>query len=102
MFRWSNQPEPVPGASSTANKLLAGAGVVVSFVFMIILLVPGSPAQLTPPSFIAMGVWALLGLVFYLVTFKRNRAIDDDTMDVAVLGSVRPAWVSQTLEPAKA
>lgn len=101
MFRWSNQPEPVPGASSTMNKLLAGAGVVVSFIFMGILLVPGSPAQLTPPSFIAMAVWALLGLVFYLVTFKRNRAIDDDTMDIAVLGSVRPAWVSQTIEPAK-
>lgn len=93
LFRWSNEQEPVEGAASTTRKLLAGCGVVVAFAFMAILLIPGSPAQLSVPSLVAMAVWALLGIAFYAMTFKRSESLDDDSLDVAVLGSVRPSWV---------
>ena len=98
--RWSSQTEIVPGAASTKQKLLAGLGVVVSLAFMLVLLVPGSPGQLSTPSFIAMGAWALVGLIFYFTSAKRSASLSDDALDVAVLGSVRPVWARTSLEPA--
>ncbi|QZY53122.1 APC family permease [Leucobacter tenebrionis] len=93
MFQWSGTKEAVPGSASTTRKLLAGAGVVVAIVFTILLLAPGSPAQLSVPSFIAMGAWILIGVVFYLLRRRHSSSVTDDEVDIAVLGSVRPEWV---------
>ncbi|MFT3943470.1 MAG: APC family permease [Ancrocorticia sp.] len=90
--RWSNQSEIVPGAASTTQKLLAGFGVLISVAFMLVLLFPGSPGQLSTPSFIAMAVWTVIGLVFYFTSAKRSASLSDSELDVAVLGSVRPEW----------
>lgn len=94
LFQWTGQKdrEHVDGSASTVRKLFAAAGVVVAIAFTILLLAPGSPAQLTMPSFIAMGAWALIGLVFYLASRRHSRTISNDEVDVAVLGTPRPAW----------
>ncbi|HIX00675.1 MAG TPA: APC family permease [Candidatus Nesterenkonia stercoripullorum] len=92
MFRWSGQKEVVEGSASTTRKLLAAAGVVVALVFTVLLLAPGSPAQLSMPSFIAMGVWILLGIGFYVARMRHNTSVTDDDVDTAVLGAPRPEW----------
>lgn len=92
MFRWSGQAEVVPGSASTVRKLLALSGVVVAAIFTVLLLAPGSPAQLAVPSFIALGVWIVVGGVFYLVRRARGTSASIDELDAAVLGAARPEW----------
>ncbi|MGO1590538.1 MAG: APC family permease [Ancrocorticia sp.] len=92
MFTWTGREEHVPDSASTTRKLLAGLGVVVAVAFMILLLAPGSPAQLSTPSFIAMGVWVLIGIVFYVSRRKRSQEVSDEEVDLAVLGHARPEW----------
>lgn len=93
MFRWTGQPEPVQGAASTPRKLCAGAGVLVAVVFTVLLLAPGSPAQLSAPSFVALGAWVLLGAVLFVAQRGRGRRISQEEIDIAVLGAPRPSWV---------
>ena len=92
MFRWSGQREDVPGSASTTRKLLAGFGVIVAVIFMLLLLAPGSPAQLSVPSFIALGVWIVVFMSFYLSRRKQSQTVSDEQVDEAVLGTRRPAW----------
>lgn len=92
MFRWSGQEEDVAGSASTTRKLLAGFGVIVAAIFMILLLAPGSPAQLSVPSFIALGVWIMVGLAFYLSRRTHSQSVTDEEVDMAVLGEPRPGW----------
>lgn len=94
MFQWTSDKnrEHVDGSASTPLKLLAAAGVLVAIAFTILLLAPGSPAQLTMPSFIAMGAWLLIGAIFYTTQYRHNRTFPDTEIDVAVLGKPRPHW----------
>lgn len=96
MFRWSGRPELVPGSASTPRKLLAAAGVAVALVFTVLLLAPGSPAQLSVPSMIAMGAWILIGFVFFLARRRHNATVSDEEVDVAVLGAPRPEWAKRS------
>lgn len=95
MFRWSSQEAYIPGSASTTRKLLAGLGVIVAVAFMILLLAPGSPAQLSAPSFIALGVWIIVGLGFYLSRRTQSRSVSDEEVDEAVLGERRPEWAQR-------
>src|SRR5699024_1625073 len=52
------------------KKLISGVGVLSSAIFIALLLIPGSPAFLGIESRIALGIWILLGIIFYL--FKRK------------------------------
>lgn len=94
MFQWSSQRdrEHLEGSASTPLKLLAGAGVLVAIAFTILLLAPGSPAQLTMPSFIAMGAWLLIGAIFYITQYRHSQTIPQTDVDLAVLGKPRPEW----------
>lgn len=97
MFRWTGEKETVPGSASTGRRLLALAGVGVAAAFTVLLLAPGSPAQLTLPSFISLGVWVAIGLIFYLV--QRRSVTTEEEIDVAVLGDARPAWSRSAAKP---
>ena len=92
-FRWSGQEEPegIEGSCSSWRKLTAGAGVLVAVAFIALLLAPGSPAQLSTPSMIAMGIWIMVGLVFYLMRYRHSTTVRDEDMDRAVLNRPRPA-----------
>lgn len=46
-------------------------GMVVSVIFLVILLVPGMPGFLSPPSLIFLGIWTVLGIIFYL--YKKHK-----------------------------
>lgn len=96
LFRWSGQEEhdEVEGACSTAKKLLAGFGVLISLAFTALLILPGSPAQMSVPAMIAMAVWIIVGVIFYLVRRKTAESISDETVDLAVLGRPRPSTMA--------
>src|SRR5699024_6100004 len=83
MFQWSAEKEHanVEGSASTTRKLFAAAGVVVALAFTVLLLAPGSPAQLTMPSFIAMGAWLVIGAVFFLSRYRHSQAIPNAEVD---------------------
>lgn len=93
VFRWGSQPEreDIEGSSSTPRKLLAATGAVVALAFVLVLLVPGSPGQLSGPSMIAMAVWILIGVVFFAMRYRHNRTLSDEEVDHAVLDGPRPA-----------
>ncbi|MDO4821164.1 MAG: APC family permease [Rothia sp. (in: high G+C Gram-positive bacteria)] len=61
VFGMSSEVTPSP-----AHKVIAVLGCMFSLGFLCLLLVPGSPGQLTAPSFIALVFWVVLGVVFYL------------------------------------
>ena len=94
MFQWTRDKdrEHVEGSASTPLKLLAAAGILVAIAFTILLLAPGSPAQLTMPSFIAMGAWLAIGAIFYTTQYRHNQTIPNTDVDTAVLGKPRPHW----------
>ena len=92
MFQWSGRPSFLEGSASTMKKLLALAGVCIAAVFTLLLLVPGSPAQLSMPSLIALGVWIAIGIIFRLFRSQRGRELTDEEVDFAVLGKPRPDW----------
>lgn len=96
MFQWTGEKahEHVEGSASTTRKLFAAAGVLVALAFTVLLLAPGSPAQLTMPSFVAMAVWLLIGAVFYASRYRQSQSIPVQDVDIAVLGKPRPEWAN--------
>lgn len=96
LYRWSGSPleEGEPGENrSTVRKLTSAIGAIIAFMFLGLLLIPGSPAALGPQSMIALLVWTLIGIVFYISRRKHNRALSDDQVDLLVLGKPRPSAI---------
>jgi amino acid transporter len=71
------------------EKTLALLGTVSSVGFLGLLLIPGSPGFLGLPSWIALIVWEILGIVFYLVRGKKYQKIPKDKLDYLILGNSR-------------
>ena len=68
------------------RKLLALLGALAGACFLLLLLVPGSPAALKMPSLIALGVWVALGLVFWVTRRKAVAATSEEEMRALILG----------------
>jgi amino acid transporter len=97
LFRWSGAPQAggalgngPDGTASTARKLLSLLGGVVALGFLALLLVPASPAALGRESAVALLVWIVLGVVFYLARRAHNRRLSHSELSYLVLGT-RPA-----------
>jgi amino acid transporter len=89
LFRWSDSSKSSPrGISIVApvRKFLSLLGVITSIVFILLLVVPGSPGFLGAPSWIALAIWVGLGGIFFITRFKNYSAIPKDVMDHYVLG----------------
>lgn len=69
---------------SAKMKWFGLAGCVLSFGFLLLLLIPGSPGQLGIESFIALVVWAVLGIIFYLTRRKAYLKLTDEQLKNAV------------------
>lgn len=72
---------------SPGKKLVALIGALSGLAFLGLLLVPGSPSALGAPSLIALIVWTVLGLAFYLYKRKEYNQIPKSTLDYYILGS---------------
>ncbi len=64
---------------------LAIIGSFVSFIFLALLLVPGSPAALTAPSYIALLGWLIIGLIFFVIRYPKLKNMDNDELSRLIL-----------------
>lgn len=89
LFRWTNsarQPNEPEGSRSTPKRLLSLLGAFTGVVFFCLLMIPGSPAQLSTPSLVALAVWVLLGLFFFLSRRAELARTTDEEMRYLILG----------------
>ncbi|UOQ94411.1 APC family permease [Halobacillus shinanisalinarum] len=88
IFKWSDKQPDKHSASTVApgKKLLSLIGMISSIGFLILLLLPQSPASLGKESYIALGIWVVFGIVFYLVNAPRYNKIDEKEMNYLILG----------------
>ncbi len=66
-------------------KTFAILGSIVSFIFLLLLLVPGSPASLSMPSYIALGSWLVIGLIFFVVRYPKLKNMNNDELSRLIL-----------------
>ncbi|HLR20294.1 MAG TPA: APC family permease [Staphylococcus sp.] len=66
-------------------KIFAILGTIISFIFLLLLLVPGSPAALSMPSYIALGGWLLLGLIFFSIRYPKLKRMDNNKLSKLIL-----------------
>ncbi|MCL1699937.1 APC family permease [Lysinibacillus sp. Bpr_S20] len=67
------------------KKGIALLGLICSVGFILLLLVPNSPAALTVPSLLALIIWFLLGTVFFVVNYKRYKNISNEQLSYLIL-----------------
>ncbi|WP_281974801.1 APC family permease [Halobacillus litoralis] len=86
-FRWSNGESTAEHTTtvSPGKKLLSLIGIISALGFLALLLLPWSPASLGRESYIALGVWILIGVIFYLFNSKRYNSIDRKEMNYLIL-----------------
>ena len=68
------------------NPIVAYAGALIAVIILALLLLPFSPAFMSLPSFIALGIWILLGALFFLKSYSRFSKLSKEEADYAVLG----------------
>lgn len=68
------------------NKFMAILGAIFSIFIIGLLTIPGSPAALGTPSWIAMAGWVGMGLVFYMMMAKEYTSIPEKELDHLILG----------------
>src|SRR5690625_1269385 len=72
------------------RKLFSLVGVIISLVFLGLLFIPASPAFLATPSLIALVIWILLGVIFYLAKGKEYNNIPKKELDQHIIGEEAP------------
>ena len=60
--------------STSPIRVLSTLGFLFSVGFCVLLLVPGLPGCLGVPSYIMLGVWTLMGIIFYSLQSKKIKA----------------------------
>lgn len=76
-------------AKKENNKTIQLTGIfgsVSGAMFVCLLLIPGLPASLSLPCYIALGIWSLLGIVFYMVYGKEYKRLSEAEMEKLILG----------------
>ncbi|KYG91240.1 amino acid permease [[Bacillus] sp. KCTC 13219] len=67
------------------KKIIAIVGGICSIGFILLLLVPYSPAALTFPSFVALLIWLLVGTLFFVINFKRYSSFNNEQLSYSIL-----------------
>jgi amino acid transporter len=67
------------------------AGFLVSCFFMVLMVVPGMPAFLSAPCWIALVLWMIAGIVFYISMKKHNKNIPEDVILAELLQTGKKA-----------
>jgi len=78
-------------------KFMSILGALFSIVFLVLLLVPGSPAILGMPSWIALAAWVAMGLAFYATMAKEYQQIPKENLDHLILGELPPNAIRKTV-----
>ena len=88
LFKWkkdANYNED-KNVVSPVKKAFSGFGIFASVIFLGLLLIPGSPAFLGIQSRIALAVWVIVGVIFYLMNRKSFNKLSDKEMNYLILG----------------
>ncbi|MBP1913352.1 amino acid transporter [Lederbergia galactosidilyticus] len=88
LYKWSDKGVKDLSHDTVApkKKLISLIGTISSVVFIALLLIPGSPAFLGRESRIALAVWILIGLIFYLLKRKEYNQISEEELRYLILG----------------
>ena len=86
-YRWSsNHPaKNNTDVVSPGRKFLSLIGMLSSIGFLALLLLPWSPASLGKESYIALGIWIVIGIVFYIFNYKRYNQIEEKEMNYLII-----------------
>ncbi|PAV30752.1 amino acid permease [Virgibacillus profundi] len=88
LFKWrQDSVNDSKNVFAPVKKIIALFGVVSSLVFILLLLIPGSPAFLGIESKIALLTWSLIGIVFYLFKRKEYNNIPEEKLSYLLLGN---------------
>jgi len=68
------------------KKAISLLGVICSSIFILLLLLPMSPAFLGIESRIALIVWIVIGVIFYLFKRKEYNKIPEKELKYLILG----------------
>jgi amino acid transporter len=80
-------------AESTPRPVMVAValfGIVCSAGFMVLLCVPGMPAFMAVPSWVALAAWVVLGILFFAVRAREYRALDGRELDRLMFGGYAP------------
>lgn len=78
----------------TFKPAMAMAGAIISAFILALLLLPFSPAQMSVQSFVALGIWVVMGLVFFFAKKNDIKKVPDEEMDILVLNEPKNAILS--------
>ena len=74
-------------AGALSQTIYSAAGAAMAIGFLVLLLVPGMPAFMDRPSWIALALWVALGTVFFLVKARSYKAIPEAELRYLIVGS---------------
>ncbi len=80
------------------KKGLALTGIGASSAFLLLLLLPFSPAALTIPSYVLLVGWAVLGGVFYTAIRKKYNSLSQEETEYYLLGKTIESEVDTSAE----
>lgn len=83
--KWTGD-KTIDSSVAPGTKFLALMGVFATVCFLGLLLIPGLPSSLTTPSWIALIVWILMGLGFYIYRNKEFKKIPKENITHLILG----------------
>jgi len=88
LFKWSEVGliDPAKQIVSPMKKFISLVGMIASLIFIGLLLIPGSPAFLGIESRIALGIWIVIGIVFYFMKRKEFNSIPKEDLNYLILG----------------
>ena len=75
-------------APSPRTRVLGLGGAILSFCFLLLLLLPGMPSSLTYQSWTALIVWILMGAVFYALMSRKYQGTAKKDLDRLIFGNV--------------
>ncbi|WP_257351646.1 APC family permease [Pseudalkalibacillus decolorationis] len=99
LFKWKKTADFEEWMVSPAKKLIALIGALSGLTFLGLLLVPSSPSALGLESLIALVVWSMLGMIFYLYKRKEYHQIPKNTLDFYILGKALTEEDSTEIDP---
>ncbi|KDP66158.1 APC family permease [Staphylococcus epidermidis] len=80
-------------------KIFGIIGSIVFFVFLCLLLIPGSPAALSIPSYIALGIWLVIGLIFFIIRLPKLKKMNNDELSRLILNHSEDEVLEMVHEP---
>lgn len=88
LFKWSSKSITNPAIQSVdpLKKSVSFVGIIASLIFILLLLIPSSPAFLGTKPLVALVIWIVLGFLFYYYKRKEYNNIPEEELRYLILG----------------